>query len=97
MKEYPTKQEFLERLRRPLLNRLPQARLEKELAYYEDYIDIRLRTGDSGEELFERLGDPELLARTILAVWEDEKNAAKKKGLFSGLLDRLKKLWEGLA
>ena len=57
------KQEFLSTLRGALVGRLPQQRIEEHIRYYEDYIDIRLRSGDSPEELAERLGDPRLLAK----------------------------------
>jgi hypothetical protein len=61
-----TKQEFLERLRLALNGRVEPSVVADNLSYYEDYISTEIRKGKSEEEVLDLLGDPRLIARTIL-------------------------------
>lgn len=60
------KQEFLEKLRLALNGRVSAEIVADNIRYYEDYINIEIRKGRSEEEILAQLGDPRLLARTIV-------------------------------
>ena len=60
------KQEFLNRLRASLSGKIAPAQLEDTMNYYEDYINIEIRKGKSEEQVLQELGDPRLIARTIV-------------------------------
>ena len=60
------KQEFLEKLRLALNGRVSAEIVADNIKYYEDYINIEIRKGRSEEEILAQLGDPRLLARTIV-------------------------------
>lgn len=61
-----SKQEFLNGLRAALNGRIPAPQVEDTLNYYTDYINVEVRKGRSEEEVFKSLGDPRLIARTII-------------------------------
>ena len=79
-----------------MLGRVSQKKVEETIAWYEDYIDIRLRTGEEEEALFRRLGDPRLLAKSVLSAEEEQKEPPGKKGLLSGLLEKIRDFWNSL-
>ncbi len=58
--------EFINVLRSALAGKVPATTLEDNVRYYEEYIDIQIRQGKSEEEVLSELGDPRLLARTII-------------------------------
>lgn len=60
------KQEFLEKLRLALNGRISAEMVAENVRYYEDYINIEVRKGRSEEEILDQLGDPRLIARTIV-------------------------------
>ena len=60
------KQEFLEKLRVSLNGKVPAGIVTENLNFYEDYINTEMRKGKSEEEVFNALGDPRLIARTIV-------------------------------
>lgn len=61
-----TKQEFLDRLRMSLHGKISPGQVVENLQFYEDYINTEVRKGTAEEEVLARLGDPRLLARTIV-------------------------------
>ena len=61
-----TKREFLESLRLALGGRVTSAQLTENLEYYEDYINTETRKGREEGEVLSELGDPRLIARTIV-------------------------------
>ena len=61
-----TKQEFLDKLRAALNGKLLPGQVEENLHYYEDYINTEVRKGKSEGEVLAVLGDPRLIARTIV-------------------------------
>lgn len=65
------KQEFLDSLRRSLNGNLEPRRVEEHLRYYSDYIDSQLRQGISQEEVMYSLGDPRLIAKTLVGVGDN--------------------------
>lgn len=58
--------EFISTLRTALTGKVPATTVEDNVQYYEEYIEIQLRQGKSEEEVLEGLGDPRLLAKTII-------------------------------
>lgn len=63
-----TKQEFLEKLRLALTGKVSGSVVSENLQYYEDYINTEIRKGKSEEEVLAALGDPRLIARTIITT-----------------------------
>lgn len=61
-----TKREFLEELKDALSEQLPQNQVAEHVSYYMNYIEKRKRSGSSEDEVLDMLGDPRLIARTIL-------------------------------
>lgn len=60
------RQEFLSRLRACLSGRIAPALVEENIHYYEDYINTRIRLGESERSVLEALGDPRFIARSIV-------------------------------
>ena len=63
-----TKQEFLDGLRRSLSGGLDNAQVNEHVRYYTEYIDSQLRTGVAEEEIMASLGEPRLIAKTLLGM-----------------------------
>lgn len=61
-----SKREFLKQLESKLSEALPSNVVEEHIYYYNDYIDNASREGKKEEEVIAELGDPILIARTIL-------------------------------
>ncbi|MCR5527482.1 MAG: DUF1700 domain-containing protein [Lachnospiraceae bacterium] len=61
-----TKHEFLEGLRIALTGSVSASVLNDNMRYYDEYIDTEIRKGRSEEEVMESLGDPRLIAKTII-------------------------------
>lgn len=64
------RQEFLDELRRTLNRELDAAEVADNLNYYSSYIEEQMRKGKTESQVLEELGDPKLIARTILTVDE---------------------------
>ncbi len=60
------KETFIDTLRRALYGRVSEYELADHVRYYEDYIRQEMNSGRSEQEVLEELGDPRLIARTIL-------------------------------
>lgn len=60
------RQEFLDHLRRALNGNVSPALVQDNLNYYNEYINSEMRRGRSEEEILDALGDPRLIARTII-------------------------------
>ena len=63
-----TKQDFLDRLRMALTGRVSPSLVEENVAYYEDYINTQIRLGKSEDFVLKTLGDPRLIAKTIITT-----------------------------
>lgn len=68
-----TKKEFIQQLRRSLSGKLESAKISEHAAYYEEYIEILVRKGQEEEQVVESLGNPSLLAKSILNADYDSK------------------------
>lgn len=62
------KQEFVDWLKVSLSGKIPPASVEDNARYYEDYINTRIRLGEPEEDVLKELGDPRLIARSIVAA-----------------------------
>lgn len=60
------KTKFLEGLKEALQGEISAAELNNQLLYYERYIDDELKKGRTEEDIFNELGAPRLIARTII-------------------------------
>ena len=60
------KREFLNKLNEYLSYELPASMVREKLSFYSDYIDSEAAAGKSAAEVIEGLGDPQLIARTII-------------------------------
>lgn len=61
-----TKNQFLEKLRTALNGKMSPDSVTENLRYYEDYINTEIRKGRAEAEVLSALGDPRLIARTIV-------------------------------
>lgn len=63
-----TREQFLQDLRIALQGKIPQAQVNGQLRYYESYIIEESRKGRTEEQVIEELGNPRLIAKTIIGV-----------------------------
>ena len=61
-----TKNEFLEGLRKALGNDLDRETVQENVAYYDGYISVQVNMGRTEEEVTADLGDPWVIAQTII-------------------------------
>lgn len=61
-----SRNEFINGLRGALAGKVPANVIEDNVRYYENYIDAGLRQGKSEADILDSLGDPRLLAKTIV-------------------------------
>lgn len=69
--------EFIDRLQRALAGGVNSSRVAENVQYYREYIDVEIRKGRSEEEVLASLGDPRLLAKSII-------EANKRAGISEG-------------
>lgn len=69
--------EFLDRLQRALSSGVNSSQVAENVRYYQDYIDVEIRKGRSEAEVLAGLGDPRLLAKSII-------EANKRAGINEG-------------
>lgn len=63
-----SRREFLEVLRGQLSGQMTQGRAAAHVRYYEDYIQSQVRNGRSESDVLAELGDPRLIAKTLMTV-----------------------------
>lgn len=80
------KAEFLKILEDQLSGQMDRGEILSNLNYYGDYIDSQIREGKTEEEVMEELGDPRLIARTLLDVEEQTEGESGQEayGDFAG-------------
>lgn len=62
------KYEFITALQRHLTGKISAQKLQELTNYYNDYIDTEIRKGKSEDEVLASLGEPRLLAKSIVAA-----------------------------
>lgn len=60
------RREFIDKLQRALAGGLGSSSVAENVRYYEEYIDSEIRKGKSEAEVLGMLGDPRLLAKSII-------------------------------
>ena len=68
--------EFLSTMRSALTGKVPANVIEENIRYYEDYIATQMRQGKTEAEVMNALGDPRLLAKTIIEANKHAEGAA---------------------
>lgn len=63
-----TREEFLSRLRLALQGNVGSDKVQENINFYQEYIIEEIRKGKSEEEVLQSLGDPALLAKTIITA-----------------------------
>lgn len=66
MRSRMNRTEFIEKLQRALAGGLPSGQVAENVRYYQDYIDSEMRRGRTECQVMEQLGDPRLLAKSII-------------------------------
>lgn len=66
--------EFLKKLSEALENDLSAPEVRENLEYYDSYIRSEIKNGKSEQEVLDMLGDPWMIARTIVDSAENERN-----------------------
>lgn len=68
-----TKKQFLEELRCALKGELPENEIKANVEYYNDYITESVQRGRSEQQVFDELGSPQWIARTIITSYEADR------------------------
>lgn len=70
-----TKYEWLNNLRESLMVELPLNEIDQNMQYYRNYIETESRTR-SEEEVLQSLGEPRLIAKTIIDTYQMQRGAS---------------------
>lgn len=73
--------EFLNILRDQLAGNMQEGKAAAHVRYYEDYIQSQVRGGRPEQEVLEELGDPRLIAKTLINT--DDGSAQEDYGEYS--------------
>ena len=73
--------EFLDILRGQLAGNMQEGKAAAHVRYYEDYIQSQVRGGRPEREVLEELGDPRLIAKTLIDT--DDGSAQEDYGEYS--------------
>ena len=71
-----SRQEFLQRLRDVLTGEVPGNVVEENIRYYEEYIRGEVLKGSSEETVTAAIGDPRLIAKTIIEANENGRESS---------------------
>lgn len=69
-----TKAEFIDVLQRTLAGSLGSSYVNENVRYYQEYIDTQIRQGYSEEEVIAKLGDPRLIAKSIIEAAKQDQS-----------------------
>lgn len=61
-----TKEDFIRGLRESLYTEITSIEIENNVRYYNEYIDNQINSGKTIDQVMAELGDPRLIARTII-------------------------------
>lgn len=73
------KQEFLVELQKALSSRVSVSSMQENVRYYDDYISMQMRRGRTEEEIMEEIGDPRLIAKSIITAEMDAAQTETEK------------------
>lgn len=71
-----TRQEFLDGLKAALGGHLSERAVEGHMRYYEEYINAQIRQGRTESEVLQELGNPRLIARSIIDAGQNAQETA---------------------
>lgn len=74
-----TQREFLDTLKRALNGQVPPHVITENMNYYSTYIYEEIGKGRLERDILEELGDPRLLARTIIDVCASSKKSRRRQ------------------
>lgn len=77
-----TREEFLKELRIALQGRISQSQVNEQLHYYENYIIEESRKGRTEEEVIAEIGNPRLVAKTLIDLYGDEMHQNGDHGMY---------------
>lgn len=77
------KSEFLDALKNKLQEELSEPQVNDHLCYYEQYILQEIQSGKSEDDVIASLGDPLLLARTILETPQSSTSRGSHSGVYT--------------
>ena len=60
------REEFLSSMEEQMEGKMKEGKIAAHLRYYEDYIQSHVRGGENEEDVIAALGDPRLIARTLV-------------------------------
>ena len=75
------KETYIDALERKLWDRLDPDQLRDIISYYKDYFAMEAAKGISEEETIRKLGDPALLAKSILAAKGESAESEIEQGI----------------
>lgn len=70
-----TKQVFLNQLQKSLGNELDQRTVQDNVTFYKEYIECEVKKGYRVDEVLTKLGDPRLIAKTIIEISDTSHNS----------------------
>ncbi|MDO5564693.1 MAG: DUF1700 domain-containing protein [Eubacteriales bacterium] len=73
-----TKNDFLKELENSLKGNVSEYTLREQINYYRDYITTEVASGKEEKDVLNELGDPKLIAKTIIQVHPSEKNFSEE-------------------
>lgn len=65
------KTEFLKKLEEHLEGQMEKSKIQAHIRYYREYIETQIKNGKSEEQLWKELGEPHLIAKTLLDADKD--------------------------
>ncbi|MCD7738965.1 MAG: DUF1700 domain-containing protein [Lachnospiraceae bacterium] len=73
-----TKQEFINHLQNSLRGQVPEGVVRENVSYYEQYFENQRTQGVSEETVCERIGSPNLIARSIIEAEKHETDSFRE-------------------
>ncbi|MDF2889155.1 MAG: hypothetical protein K0R23_3540 [Lacrimispora sp.] len=89
-----SRQEFLQRLRDTITGEVPGNVVEENIRYYEEYIRGEVLKGSSEEAVTEAIGDPRLIAKTIIEANENAKESSSTGDFYSSFSGQDQNVYE---
>lgn len=71
------KEKYVSVIEKALVGHVSPQELQDTVAYYRDYIEMEIRKGKTEQEVLDELGNPRLLAKTIIMAKEHKMEAAQ--------------------
>lgn len=89
-----SRHEFLQRLREALLGEVSGNVIEENIRYYDEYITSEVRSGTSEEDVIASIGDPRLIAKTIMDAGGSAKDGGSGNTHYKSYSNEGQKVYE---